>query len=230
MLLPDLSAPAEGVLHQQPNTQLFVNQRVVGSGTMYIAQSRLFWSKDGETRGISLDYPHICIHAVSRDTSAFPHPCLYLMLDYKLEDAIDMNSFSPIATIQGVGLGADNGHDINDDEDEENDSQTAMTELHFVPTGQQEINVLETMYKALNQCQLLHPDPEDEVEEDEEDIEEEEGEYEIDEDGQYEQYEDNMEGELENIQRGVSGLSTQNPNGEDTEEGMETTGQFDDAL
>jgi len=211
MLLPDLSAPTEGVIHQQPNTQLFVNQRVVGSGSLYIAESRLYWSKDGESRGLSLDYPHICIHAVSRDTTAFPHPCLYLMLDYKLEDAI-------------VGLGADNGHDVNNEDDEDED-QTAMTELHFVP-GDLGLNVLETMYKALNHCQLKHPDPEDEVNEDDL-YEEEEGEYEVDEDAEYEPYEENMEGELENIQRGVSGLSTQN-DAEDTEEGMET-GQFDDA-
>jgi len=212
MLLPDLSAPQEGVLHQEANTQLFVNHRVVGSGTIYIAESRLYWSKDGAARGISLDYPHICIHAVSRDTNAFPHPCLYLMVDYKLDDAV-------------VGLGADNGHNINEDDDEEEDETTAMTELHFVPRDQGS-NVLDTMYKALNSCQLLHPDPEDEIEE-EEYCEEEEGEYEIDEDNQYAEYEDNMEGELENIQQGVSDLSTQN-NGEDTEEGMET-GQFDDA-
>lgn len=209
MLLPDLSAPTEGVLHQQPNTQLFVNQRVVGSGTIYIAESRLYWSKDGETRGLSLDYPHICIHAVSRDTTSFPHPSLYLMLDYKLEDAV-------------VGLGADNGHANNDDDEEDDDDQSAMTELHFVPRDQ-ELNVLETMYKALNKAQLLHPDPEDV---DEEDFgEEEEGEYEIDEENQYADYEDDMEGELENIQQGVSDLSTQN---REDPEGMET-GQFEDA-
>lgn len=215
MLLPDLSAPTEGVIHQQPNTQMFINQRVVGSGTMYIAESRLYWSKEGESRGLSLDYPHICIHAVSRDTSAFPHPCLYLMLDYKLDDAI-------------VGLGADNGH-MNNDDDEDDDDFNAMTELHFVPGNQQQDrNVLETMYKALNQCQLLHPDPDDDVENEEDCEEEEEGEYDIDEENQYEQYEDNMEGELENIQRGVSGLSTQNEGQDQEDEGMET-GQFDDA-
>lgn len=26
-----------------------------------------------------LSYPEICLHAVSRDTSSFPHPCLYLL-------------------------------------------------------------------------------------------------------------------------------------------------------
>ena len=28
---------------------------------------------------MSLTYPEICLHAVSRDGSSFPHPCLYML-------------------------------------------------------------------------------------------------------------------------------------------------------
>ncbi len=28
---------------------------------------------------VCLTYPEICLHAVSRDTSSFPHPCLYML-------------------------------------------------------------------------------------------------------------------------------------------------------
>lgn len=34
---------------------------------------------DGQ--GLSLPYPAISLHAVSRDLNAFPHECLYLMID-----------------------------------------------------------------------------------------------------------------------------------------------------
>jgi hypothetical protein len=34
----------------------------------------------------SKEYPHISLHAISKDPSAFPQECLYLMLDSRLEE------------------------------------------------------------------------------------------------------------------------------------------------
>jgi hypothetical protein len=46
---------------------------------------RVSW-RDGTTgEGFSLEYPHISLHAVSRDLSSFPQECLYLMLDADVE-------------------------------------------------------------------------------------------------------------------------------------------------
>ena len=42
-------------------------------------RSYLSWVSDDQSQQFSLEYPNISIHAISRDTSAFPHPCLYLM-------------------------------------------------------------------------------------------------------------------------------------------------------
>jgi nucleotide-sensitive chloride channel 1A len=35
--------------------------------------------------GFLLSYPSISLHAISRDVSAYPKPCLYIMFDGKLE-------------------------------------------------------------------------------------------------------------------------------------------------
>ena len=78
-----LPPPTEGVRVEQPSTAAHMGSRALGSGTLYIAESRVAWAgTDGQ--GFSLEYPHIMLHAVSRDTSAFPHPCLYLMVDAKI--------------------------------------------------------------------------------------------------------------------------------------------------
>jgi len=45
----------------------------------------LVWSKDDVT--VSLSYPDIGVHAVSTDSSVFPHrPCLLLLLSENDED------------------------------------------------------------------------------------------------------------------------------------------------
>ena len=40
--------------------------------------SNLYWSSSSGSESLALDYPSIAIHAVSRDTTAFPHECVYL--------------------------------------------------------------------------------------------------------------------------------------------------------
>ena len=42
--------------------------------------SNLVWKLDNGD-GLCLDYPNIALHAVSSDLNAFPHECLYVMLD-----------------------------------------------------------------------------------------------------------------------------------------------------
>ncbi|XP_066949835.1 methylosome subunit pICln isoform X3 [Macrobrachium rosenbergii] len=140
---------------------------------------RVTWVKDGDDTGLSLEYPHIAIHAVSRDPASFSFPCLYLMIDVEMEPREE------------------------DDEDRESDDEdeAGMTEIRFVPADHM---ALEPMYKSLSDCQALHPNPED-VQSEEEIGEEndDEGDYIVSDPGQNGfhmpgTYEDNMEGNLEN--------------------------------
>ena len=41
--------------------------------------SELRWTGEGTDEKLCLLYPDISLHAVSRDVSSFPHPCLYLL-------------------------------------------------------------------------------------------------------------------------------------------------------
>ncbi|KAK8726461.1 hypothetical protein OTU49_010262 [Cherax quadricarinatus] len=213
MLLPDLPPPVEGIRHLQRDTQAFMNQRELGSGTLYIAESRVSWAKDGVNEGFSLQYPHIAIHAISRDVSSFAHPCLYLMVDAKLDSS------------------AANALNDGDSDSDGEDDESAMTEVRFVPSDHVS---LEPMYKALNDCQLLHPDPEDQQSDEnvgEDDDDEDEGEYEVSENGYHmpSSSEDNLEGGPESVVPDGSVASNEVRNGDmDGEEAMET-GQFDDA-
>ena len=57
---------------------------VEATGTLMITSRRVVWvPSNGQQRvqGFSLFYQAIAMHAVSRDTSDFPHPCLYVQLD-----------------------------------------------------------------------------------------------------------------------------------------------------
>ncbi|XP_065738258.1 methylosome subunit pICln isoform X2 [Phocoena phocoena] len=73
---------AEGLRQQQPDTEAVLNGKSFGTGTLYIAESRLSWL-DGSGLGFSLEYPTISLHAVSRDLNAYPREHLYVMVNAK---------------------------------------------------------------------------------------------------------------------------------------------------
>lgn len=64
-------------------------------------------------------------------------------------------------TVNG-GAGGTSNSDSEDDDDD--DDEAAITEVRFVPS---DVSSLETMNSALNDCLALHPDPEDQDDEDE---------------------------------------------------------------
>jgi nucleotide-sensitive chloride channel 1A len=113
VVLSSFPPPTEGIKLVQPNTGAYINTRDLGQGTLYIAErficvfiyfifsinifkinyfiyfksfSRVSWVSATSGQGFSLEYPHISLHAVSKDPSAFPLECLYLMLDSRLDE------------------------------------------------------------------------------------------------------------------------------------------------
>jgi len=151
-LTGDLSKPDDSdIRHRQPDTTAYLKSNQLGKGTLFIAESRLSWLAD-DGQGFELDYPTISLHAVSRDLDNFPAECLYLMLN-----------------------SSDNGEEQADSEQDEEEDD--LNELRFVPDAK---NSLDTMFKALSDCQLLHPDPTDDLsEEDEEGLDDGGDEYDV---------------------------------------------------
>ncbi|CAH2098922.1 unnamed protein product [Euphydryas editha] len=148
------SVPAEGVLFQTPSTKLFVNDQELGTATLYITEHNVIWGggvnpSGGAAPTISLLYPSISLHAIQKD----PSPALYMVLNYELR-LPELN--------QGSGDTEQNEQDDDDDDEFDADNQP-ITQLRFVPPNESDLN---GMYAAMSQGQTLHPDPDDEVDED----------------------------------------------------------------
>ncbi|XP_063228561.1 methylosome subunit pICln [Bacillus rossius redtenbacheri] len=155
VVLSSFPPPSSGIKCEQPLTKLFINEREIGTGTLYIATSHLSWVDGVTGKGISVQYEHITLHAVSKDFNIHPDECLYLMLDTQIEFAGDVPG---------------------EDESEDECDESGMTEIRFVPDDKAS---LQAMFTAMSQCQALHPDPVDSLSEDDEIFEdaEEEGDY-----------------------------------------------------
>ncbi|XP_029536778.1 methylosome subunit pICln-like [Oncorhynchus nerka] len=138
VLLRSVPPPTEGVRHEQGETTAVLDGKGLGTGTLYVAETRLSWF-DGSGMGFSLEYPTISLHAISLDLSAYPQEHLYVMVNAKLNDEMQENA--------------------HDDEEDEEDECEGITEIRFVPSDKA---ALESMFSAMCECQALHPDPDDE--------------------------------------------------------------------
>lgn len=126
----------EGIHASEDNVRVFVDDKELAKGKLVISESFMCWQRS-DGKGMCLPYPAISLHAVSRDLNAFPHECLYLMIDAnKLPNA---ESGEP-------------SHSGTDEDEEE------ILEIRFVPESGA---TLSKLFDATSQCQLLHPDPED---------------------------------------------------------------------
>jgi len=146
VVVTSLGPPEEGVRMKQENTAVFINQKSLGMGALYISDARVSWV--GITgQGFSLEYPHIALHAVSRDLTQFHSECLYLMIDVRLVDSDGTPMSTPTSSDAG-----------SDDEGNDDDSDGGMTEVRFVPDDRAS---LDQLFAVMSECQALHPDPDD---------------------------------------------------------------------
>jgi len=109
-----MDAPDEGLVHTEANTTLFFGDRDRGKGTLYITEYHMIWrGSDAADDTLTLEYPSISLHAISRDTGSFPHECLYVLLE-----SADMVS------------------------EEERDPEAEVTEIRFVPVSGDNIKAM----------------------------------------------------------------------------------------
>lgn len=62
-------------------------------GVLYITESMLIYWDASSNKGFQIDYPSISLHAISRDTTNFPQPCIYCQIDTtdnEEEDTIEL--------------------------------------------------------------------------------------------------------------------------------------------
>ncbi|XP_072466863.1 methylosome subunit pICln isoform X3 [Notamacropus eugenii] len=207
-------SPEDGLRQQQPDTEAVLDGKGLGTGTLYIAESRLSWL-DGSGIGFSLDYPTISLHAVSRDLNAYPQEHLYVMVNARFGEE-EPKELKETAMAEG-----------EEDEDSDEDVEP-IAEFRFVPSDK---SALEALFAAMCECQALHPDPEDEDSDDydgeEYDVEAHEGQATL----------ERLEGMLAqsvSSQYNMAGVRTED-SVRDYEDGMEidttptVAGQFEDA-
>ncbi|ULT94006.1 hypothetical protein L5515_010626 [Caenorhabditis briggsae] len=159
IILKEVSAPTAGIKITTPNVQAFHNSDSLGNGTLYVTGSEVTWiSSAPGSKGFSVTYPAIVLHAISTDTTTFPSEHVFMMVDQR-------KSSLELAAAELEGEESDN-----------DDEEGPGLEIRFVPDDKE---ALTPMYHEILKGQEENPEEDDMMFEDEE--EQEDGEYEMEE-------------------------------------------------
>ncbi|CAK4312501.1 unnamed protein product [Aphanomyces euteiches] len=98
-----------------------------GSGNLYVTTSRVVWvfSQNGSgVVGYAWDMTYLSLHAISRDLSSFPEPCLYCQLDVEVEvNEIRFVPQDPEKQLQALFDAFSESAALNPDDDEDDEQQ-----------------------------------------------------------------------------------------------------------
>lgn len=135
----------------------------IGEGDLFISTRRVIWLGSGDS-AYDFDVPYIVLHAICRDESSYPQPCVYCQLDCSDDDADVYGVCGDDGVDEASGDEGGDGADAGD-EGRGRDSAASdevISEMYIVPSNE---NDLMSIFEALSQAALLNPDPPEEGEE-----------------------------------------------------------------
>lgn len=158
----------ESIQHCEPNITFIVDEATFGKGTLYVAESKLYWKNDATNQIVSIDYSSMCVFGTSNHPVVHEKPCLQIIVDF---------AYKPADSIQpenGLNLNGENHINENDNDsdesngvDENEDEEGEMkTKIKLVPDTPECLNEI---YGAFTRVQPLHTiNPNSEEEDDDE--------------------------------------------------------------
>ncbi|KAG6619821.1 hypothetical protein I3842_Q079000 [Carya illinoinensis] len=120
------------------------NQAPESPGTLYISTKQVVWLSDVDrTKGYAVNFLSISLHAISRDTEAYPSPCIYTQIETEADEDDSEGSDSESSAVLDL---------------------SKIREMRLIPSDPSQLDAL---FDIFCECAELNPEPIDEEEEEE---------------------------------------------------------------
>jgi len=154
-LLASFVEENEVIQHCEPNIAFIVDEKLFGKGTLYVAESKLYWKNDNNQM-VSVDYKSMCVFGTCNHPTVHEKPCMQIIVDFTYKPSNNMLHSN------GHDQNGDNHEDPidNDDDDnsvendvDEDDEGEMKSKIKLVPDNSE---CLTEMYAAFTRVQPLH--------------------------------------------------------------------------
>lgn len=136
-------------IHIPPNLTPSIPLSSVLLPPLSLSPRHVIWISLDGLIGYRLEYPQILLHAVCRDTTSFPLPCLYAQLD---DEGEEEEAYAGAMRQQEY----EEENDANNEDDDNEDADSSIiSELRFVPAQPE---ILDALWSAMSACAALNPD------------------------------------------------------------------------
>ncbi|CAH1179038.1 unnamed protein product [Phaedon cochleariae] len=171
VIINSFKYPESTIRCLKEDVRLILDKKDLGKGTLYVSESTLCWhQRERDNYGLTINYPNISLHAISKDLAVFTGECVYVMVDGQ----ISMPGDPP-------------PENEEDSDNSDMESASDISEILLVPNTTEAISEI---YEAIRICQELNPDP---LDVDEDSVEEDDNLYEDAEDDMNEEYDNASE-------------------------------------
>ncbi|XP_023020051.1 chloride nucleotide-sensitive channel icln [Leptinotarsa decemlineata] len=148
VIINSFKYPESDIKYQKENIRVVLEKKDLGNGTLYVSEQTLCWQRNGDV-GLTIEYPNIVLHGISKDDSVYPGECVYVVVAGKIHMPGEDPS-SPDA----------DDSDAADSEDSYCEVSHECSELLLVPSStNDDTEVVRQLYEAIMHCQELNPDP-----------------------------------------------------------------------
>lgn len=143
----------EVVQRSEPNVAFIVDETLFGNGTLYVAESKLFWKNNVNNQVVSVDYTSMCVFGTCNHPTVHEKPCMQIIVDFTYKTA------EIIPNANGTSLNG-NDHEEDDTEDsdqvnenDDDDEGEMKSKIKLVPDNPE---CLTEIYDAFTRVQPLH--------------------------------------------------------------------------
>lgn len=158
-ILSSFNEEEETIQFCESNIAFIVDNSSFGKGTLYVAESKLFWKNDTNNQIVSVDYKSMCVFGTCTDLTVHEKPCMEIIVDFTYKPSggnINEN---------GHNLNGENNDPLSNEEDnnseesfgevdENEDEEDEMkSKIKLVPDNPE---CLSEIYGAFTRVQPLH--------------------------------------------------------------------------
>lgn len=157
-MLASFNENDEVIQYSEPNIIFIVDETSFGKGTLYVAESKLYWKNGTNNQVVSVDYKSMCVFGTCNHPTVHEKPCLQIIVDftYKPSDNVPCTN-GQNSHQNGEDHNAEDDSEENDgvaeNENEDEDEGQMNSKIKLVPDNSE---CLTEVYEAFTRVQPLH--------------------------------------------------------------------------
>lgn len=145
-MLNSFNEKDEEIEHCETSVVFIIDDITFGKGTLYVAESKLYWKNDAIDQVVSINYKSMCIFGTCNHPTVHEKPCLQILVDFSYKPS--GNTLLNGNLQENHSVNGEKSDSENDDEEEE-----IKSKIKLVPDNPECLNEI---YAAFTRVQPLH--------------------------------------------------------------------------